>query len=163
MRSIKIILTASLVAVLLLTLCACGGGEQASAPAPSAPGAEGNTETAETASAPASVDVDLTQLSSTMVYSEVYNIMMAPEDYVGKIIRMNGECVSAYYEPTDATYYSIIIQDATACCAQGIEYVLGDGQAYPEDGGEATVTGRFESYDENGTTWYHLVDASVTA
>ena len=163
MRSIKIILTASLVAVLLLTLCACGGGEQASAPAPSAPGAEGNAETAEAASAPAAVDVDLTQLSSTMVYSEVYNIMMAPEDYVGKIIRMNGACVSAYYEPTDATYYSIIIQDATACCAQGIEYVLGSGQAYPEDGGEATVTGRFESYDEEGATWYHLVDASVNA
>ena len=157
MKSIKTLFPASLLTVLLLTLCACGGGEQASAPAQ-----ETDTETVP-ASAPAAVDVDLTQLSSTMVYSEVYNIMMAPEDYVGKVIRMNGECVSAYYEPTDATYYSIIIQDATACCAQGIEYVLGDGQAYPEDGGEATVTGRFESYDENGTTWYHLVDASVTA
>ena len=155
MKSIKTLFSASLLTVLLLTLCACGGGEQASAPAQ-------ETDT-ETVSASAAVDVDLTQLSSTMVYSEVYNIMMAPEDYVGKVIRMNGECVSAYYEPTDATYYSIIIQDATACCAQGIEYVLGDGQAYPEDGGEATVTGRFESYDENGTTWYHLVDASVTA
>lgn len=155
MKSIKALFSASLLTVLLLTLCACGGGEQASAPAQ-------ETDT-ETVSASAAVDVDLTQLSSTMVYSEVYNIMMAPEDYVGKVIRMNGECVSAYYEPTDATYYSIIIQDATACCAQGIEYVLGDGQAYPEDGGEATVTGRFESYDENGTTWYHLVDASVTA
>ena len=109
------------------------------------------------------VDVDLTKLSSTFVYSEVYNIMMAPDDYVGKVIRMNGECVSAYYEPTDATYYSIIIQDATACCAQGIEYVLTDGQTYPDDGGNATVTGRFEPYDEEGTTWYHLVDASVNA
>ena len=155
MKRMKTPLTALLLAVLLLTLCACGGEEQASAPAP-----ESNSEAA---SAPAAVDLDLTQLSSTMVYSEVYNIMMAPEDYVGKIIRMEGQCVSSYYEPTDATYYSIIIQDATACCAQGIEYVLGDGQAYPEDGGEATVTGRFESYDENGTTWYHLVDASVTA
>ena len=157
MKSIKTLFSASLLTVLLLTLCACGGGEQASAPAQ-----ETDTETVP-ASAPAAVDVDLTQLSSTMVYSEVYNIMMAPEDYVGKIIRMNGECVSAYYEPTDATYYSIIIQDATACCAQGIEYVLTDGQAYPEDGGEATVTGRFESYDEDGTTWYHLVDACVNA
>ena len=155
MKPMKTLLTALLLAVLLLTLCACGGGEQASAPAPESG--------AGTASAPAAVDVDQTQLSSTMVYSEVYNIMMAPEDYVGKIIRMEGQCVSAYYEPTDATYYSIIIQDATACCAQGIEYVLTDGQAYPEDGGEATVTGRFESYDEDGTTWYHLVDASVNA
>ena len=155
MKPMKTLLTALLLAVLLLTLCACGGGEQASAPAPES--GDG------TASAPVAVDVDLTQLSSTMVYSEVYNIMMAPEDYVGKIIRMEGQCVSAYYEPTDATYYSIIIQDATACCAQGIEYVLTDGQTYPEDGGNATVTGRFEPYDEEGTTWYHLVDASVNA
>ena len=155
MKSIRTLFAASLLTVLLLSLCACGGGEQASAPAQ-----ETGTETA---SAPAAVDVDLTQLSSTMVYSEVYNIMMAPEDYVGKVIRMNGECVSAYYEPTDATYYSIIIQDATACCAQGIEYVLTDGQTYPADGGDATVTGRFESYDEEGITWYHLVDASVNA
>ena len=155
MKPMKTLLTALLLAVLLLTLCACGGEEQASAPAP-----ESNSEAA---SAPAAVDLDLTQLSSTMVYSEVYNIMMAPEDYVGKIIRMEGQCVSSYYEPTDATYYSIIIQDATACCAQGIEYVLTDGQTYPEDGGNATVTGRFEPYDEEGTTWYHLVDASVNA
>ena len=96
-----------------------------------------------------------------MVYSEVYNIMTDPEAYIGKTIRMEGECLSAYYAPTKTTYYSVIIQDATACCAQGIEYVLPDGQAYPPDGDCATVTGRFESYDEEGTVWYHLVDASL--
>ena len=63
MKSIKTLFPASLLTVLLLTLCACGGGEQASAPAQ-------ETDT-ETVSAPAAVDVDLTQLSSTMAYSEV--------------------------------------------------------------------------------------------
>ena len=105
MKRMKTPLTALLLAVLLLTLCACGGGEQASAPV--------QEDGADAASA--AVDVDLTQLSSTMVYSEVYNIMMAPEDYVGKVIRMNGECVSAYYEPTDATYYSIICLTIASC------------------------------------------------
>ena len=39
------------------------------------------------------VDVDLTRLSSTMVYSEVYNMMYAPDDYIGKTIKMTGQFV----------------------------------------------------------------------
>ena len=145
--------SSALLPVLLLILCACGGGAAGDAAADVSPAAD----------APAAVDLDLTQLSSTMVYSEVYNIMTRPEDYVGQTIRMEGQCLSAYYEPTKTTYYSIVVQDATACCAQGIEYILSDGQTYPADGGDATVVGRFESYDEEGTVWYHLVDARLEA
>ena len=36
------------------------------------------------------IDVDLTALSATAVYGEVYNMMYYPEKYVGKIIRMQG-------------------------------------------------------------------------
>lgn len=151
----KRIISSVLLFVLLLTLCACGSGAAGDAAADDAAAAN--------ATAPAAIDLDLTQLSSTLVYSEVYNIMTEPEAYLGKTIRMEGECLSAYYEPTDTTYYSVVIQDATACCAQGIEYVLSDGQDYPADGNNATVTGRFESYDEEGTVWYHLVDASLEA
>ena len=150
MKSMKTSLILILLTAVLL-LCACGGGETTAAHA---------SDSAGTAEA---VDLDLTQLSSTMVYSEVYNIMTRPEDYVGQTIRLEGQCLSAYYEPTKTTYYSIVVQDATACCAQGIEYVLTDGQSYPADGGDATVVGRFESYDEEGTVWYHLVDASLEA
>lgn len=34
------------------------------------------------------IDVDLTQLSSTMIYAEVYNMMVTPDEYVGKTVRM---------------------------------------------------------------------------
>ncbi len=33
------------------------------------------------------VDVDLAALSGTVVYSEVCNMMMAPEDYIGRKVR----------------------------------------------------------------------------
>ena len=36
------------------------------------------------------VDLDLTVLSSTMVYSEVFKMMMAPEEYEGTTIKMDG-------------------------------------------------------------------------
>ena len=42
------------------------------------------------------IDVDLTKLSSTMVYSEVYNMLYTPDDYIGKTVKMKG--AFAYYE-----------------------------------------------------------------
>ena len=36
------------------------------------------------------IDVDLTALSSTMVYAEVYNMITAPEQYRGKVVKMEG-------------------------------------------------------------------------
>jgi len=34
------------------------------------------------------IDVDLTEMSSTMIYSEVNNIMTNPDDYMGKTIKI---------------------------------------------------------------------------
>ena len=111
------------------------------------------------------VDVDLTRLSSTMVYSEVYNMMYAPDDYIGTTIKMTGQFV--YYEnpDTQAQYFTCIIGDAMACCSQGLEFVMEGDLAYPDDypelGAEITVIGEFQSYEENGMTWYHLVNARL--
>ena len=79
------------------------------------------------------VDVDLTKLSSTMVYSEVYNMMVTPDKYVGKTVRMRGQF--ALYEDAEsgARYFACIIADATACCSQGLEFVLEGNHAYPQD------------------------------
>lgn len=113
----------------------------------------------------AGVDVDLTQLSSVMVFSEVYNIMVLPQDYMGKTIRMEG--ITAIYtdEATGQKYYSCIVQDATACCAQGIEFRLkdinGKPAAYPEEGEMITVTGVFDVYAENGYQYALLTDAAL--
>ena len=61
--------------------------------------------------------------------------------------------------------YACIIADATACCAEGMEFVLEGDYTYPDDypelGAEITVIGEFQSYEENGMTWYHLVNARL--
>lgn len=107
------------------------------------------------------VDVDLTQMNATMVFAEVSNIMYMPDDYIGKIIRMNGTAVSSTDPDTGITYHAVIIQDATACCASGLDYILADGQEYPPDGAAATVTGEFELYEENGFFYCQLKNASL--
>lgn len=117
------------------------------------------------------VDVDLTVLSSTMVYSEVYNMLYNdPAHYLGKTVKARGG-FSIYQLVTDGVLqpdpvaYACIIADATACCAEGMEFVLEGDYTYPDDypelGTEITVIGEFQSYEENGMTWYHLVNARL--
>ena len=112
-------------------------------------------------------DVDLTQMSNTMVYAEVYNMMMAPEEYVGKIINMEGVFSTYYDQNEDQYYHACVIQDATACCAQGIEFVLkGNPQfpeGYPEQGDLITVSGIFELYEENGFSYCRLAEAELAS
>ena len=124
---------------------------------------ENNDEPGESVVIPSSegVDVDLTMLSSTMVYSEVYNMMYIPEDYIGKVVKMNGQY--SYYndEASGMEYYACIIQDATACCAQGIEFVPDNPEACPEEGGEVTVVGVFDTYMEGEYMYCTLRNATI--
>lgn len=111
------------------------------------------------------VDLDLTTLSSTMVYSEVYNMMYEPEDFVGKIIRMDGTFNTYHDEETGLDYYACIIQDATACCAQGVEFIPTEDYSYPADypevGDWVTVTGVFDTYQEGDYTYCTLRNAEM--
>jgi exonuclease VII large subunit len=96
-----------------------------------------------------------------MVYAEVYNIMMSPKDYIGKNIKMSGECVITPNEDFSKNYYACLIKDATACCSQGLEFELEDENSYPEEGETVTVSGVFETYEENGTLFCHLENAKL--
>ena len=107
------------------------------------------------------VDVDLTKMSATMVYSEVYNMLAVPDDYIGKTVRMSGKF--QIYEGEGRNYYVVIIPDATACCQQGMEFILADPDAYPEPGRDVTVTGVFDTYYEGESMRFcQLIDATVT-
>ena len=182
-----------LAACMTLSLCACGTDSEkdagndtpssdveVSAPTESIP-APNEQETPDEQQTPEEpeqtqtsadgVDVDLTVLSSTMVYSEVYNMLYNdPAHYFGKTVKAKGT-FSIYQLVTDGVLqpdpvsYACIISDAAACCAEGMEFVLKGDLTYPDDypelGTEITVIGEFQSYEENGMTWYHLVNARL--
>ena len=172
--------------VTALALCACGsGGETEFSPAESgsavsdaslssAPpqAAKAGTEAAASASGADGVDIDLTALSSTMVYSQVYDMLyFSPESYRGKTVKMRGsfeayQWVDKDGQPVkDKVSTACVVADATACCAEGIEFVCWDGSVYPQDypeiGTEITVTGTFQIDEEEGFTWYYLADAEM--
>ena len=109
--------------------------------------------------------VDLTTLSATMVYAEVYNMMMYPEQYEGKTIKMKGEFITFDNPATKRVTTGCLIMDATACCSQGIEFVLAGDKVYPDDypevNSEIVVTGVYETYEEKGQLYCHLIDATL--
>ena len=107
------------------------------------------------------IDADLAALSGTMVYAEVYHMLTEPEQYIGKTVRMSGQCNVYHDEVTDKTYYSCIIKDATACCAQGIEFELADGYDIPEEGDEICVEGVFDIYLEGENSYCTLRNAKL--
>ena len=106
------------------------------------------------------IDVDLTALSSTMVYAEVYSIVTNPDQYVGKTIKMSGPYAVDYYDQTGLYYHFVLIEDATACCAQGLEFRRNGEYSYPHDyppeQTKIEVSGVFEHYEELGQTYYYL-------
>ena len=131
-----------------------------------------NADTASDSNAQAdsSVDIDLTAMTSDMVYSTVYQMMNDPDSYVGKTVKIAGPYYATLYEDTGIYYHFIIIEDATACCQQGMEFVWGDGShvypdEYPELDERVEVTGTFEVYKDNPDDQYQycrLGNATLT-
>ena len=138
--------------------------ESASSSAVTAPAPEHSVQLPESNTAGASdihtgmdADIDLTLLSDTVVNAEVYNMLVTPENYTDKIVRMTGEYQEYADEQTGELYHSCVIYDALACCQQGVEFVLTDGD-YPEEGTTITVVGRYETYTTPYYDYFHLVD-----
>ena len=124
-----------LIAIVCLTFSACGTG----------------------------TDIDLTTMSSTMVYSQVSNMVNKPSDYKGKVVKAKGTCGIYTDSRTGKKYYSVVIQDATACCSQGLEFVLDDSvytdEDYPAQDEIIIVKGTISSYEENGYQYITIKDS----
>lgn len=123
------------------------------------------TEAAISSDSTGEYDVDLTVLSGTMVYSEVYNMMVQPEEYIGKTVKMSGTFATFINEEDGRYIFGCVITDATACCAQGIEFELTDEYQYPDDypkdGDTICVTGTFDTYLEDELTYCTLRNAKL--
>lgn len=107
------------------------------------------------------VDVDLTVLSPNMVYAEVYNMMMDPDSYLGKTIKVSGPYYPLYYDGTGNYYHYVMIEDALACCQNGMEFIWEEGihtypDEYPKEDEIIEIVGELKSYKEEQYIYYYL-------
>ncbi len=140
---------------LLLTASLCSCGEKKSETEPKASAAVSSS----------GFDVDLTELNSQMVYAQVYDMVTKPDDYMGQKVRAKGPFSYFKDEQTGKEYFAVLISDATACCSQGIEFVLDGEHTYPDDypalETEITVSGDFNYYKEGVNTYCQLLNAKI--
>lgn len=96
------------------------------------------------------VDYDLTNMNKDMVYALIFQLMDDPTPYVGKTFRMIGPYQSMYYDAAKRDYHYCIVEDALACCTQGLEFdLVNTQQTYPQDGEEIILEGTIETYRNN--------------
>lgn len=109
--------------------------------------------------------LDLTEYDGNMVYTTVYDMMFNGDQYLGQVIKVRG--IFGYYkdEDTGDEFFEVVISDATACCSQGIEFVLDGEYTYPDDypklGTDITVTGVFDYYTEGHGIYLQLLHADM--
>lgn len=158
----KKIISIMLALVLALSFVACSKNSDKNENSTSKTTTENTTKVTETTTEAKSVDLDLTALSSTVIYSEVYNMLISPDDYKGKIIKMKGQFNQYTDEETGKIYNAVIIPDATACCQQGLEFQLAD-KSNPnfEQGTEITVEGSFNTYSDGKFIYCYLENAQI--
>ena len=108
-------------------------------------------------------EVDLTTLSVQMSYAQLSNMMLSPEEYAGKTVKLKGRFAHAAEETRE--FFVCYLLDATACCSQSLEFETDESfdfpAGYPAQDSEITVFGVFDTYRYNGFTMYRLLHAEV--
>ena len=130
--------------LLFLLLTGCGGGEKA----------EKKAEEMK------KVDLDLTQMSTTLAYAQVCDISADPTDYIGKSIRMAGYVDQIEDDTTGKVYYACFVLDGTGCCTASLEFSLeheaGEKKEYPSLWSDIVIEGSLVSYEEDGDSFCRI-------
>ena len=106
---------------------------------------------AEDSSGKKKYDIDISRMSGTMVYGQVYQMVMYPSKYLGKHIKMKGIFSSYYDEEQERRFYGCVIQDALACCSQGLAFELAKPRKL------ITITGDFDFESDEGGGGFPII------
>ena len=110
------------------------------------------------------IDVDLTKMNANMIYSYIFEMVVDPDSYTGKTIKVSGFFYSVVDQESGERYYAVIIPDALACCKQGMEFKWLGEHSYPEDypaeNQEITITGTYKTDTMEGDITYSYLEVS---
>ncbi len=111
-------------------------------------------------------DIDLTAMGSTAVDREIYQMVANPQDYQGKTVKISGSYSLIQSAETGRDYHLLLLAGETACCSQGIEFILtGEAVApedYPTPGQRIEFTGVYQTYEALGIANFYLATDQIT-
>ena len=92
------------------------------------------------------VELDLSKMNADFVYAFIFQIVVEPEKYEGKTIRMTGTFETFYDNEPYGRHDYCIITDVLACCAQGLEFESAKVSGI-EPGQKITISGTLKLRD----------------
>lgn len=92
------------------------------------------------------VELDLSKMKADLAYAFIFQIIVEPEKYEGKTIRMTGTFEIFYDNEPYGRHDYCIITDVLACCAQGLEFESAKVSGV-EPGQKITVSGTLKLRD----------------
>lgn len=104
---------------------------------------------------------DLTEMSSTMIFSQVYDLIINPINYEGSTFKIQGEYEFYTIPETTDTVYFIVIMDAAGCCPQGLEVRFPGDVAPPDEFCEVIIEGTSLSEVDGIYTYVHIDVSSL--
>ena len=117
----------------------------------SAAGCSGNSADAEAEK----IDIDFTQLSTTVAAAEYGNVMAQPSKYLGQTLKVSGQFFSEPVVEFDRYFHYITVWQGDACCPPSVFEIklIGDNVTdddYPKQRVMIEVTGVLSKYEEQG-------------
>ena len=92
------------------------------------------------------VEIDLSKMNADLAYAFIFQIVVEPEKYEGKTVRMTGTFETFYDNEPYGRHDYCIITDVLACCAQGLEFENAKVSGI-EPGQKITVSGTLKLRD----------------
>lgn len=103
------------------------------------------------------VDIDFSSMNKTMTTAQMSSIYNAPEDYVGKTVRLTATYQKYHSDDTNKDYNIAFGYDDTGCCAAwNIEFY---GDSVPEsieDYTTVSMVGKLSQYEEGGQKYMFI-------
>ncbi|HHU03176.1 MAG TPA: hypothetical protein GXZ91_08635 [Christensenellaceae bacterium] len=106
---------------------------------------------------PLTIQHDLSRLSSTMAYAQLYDMLCNPEQYVGSAVKLKGPYMPYQSEDGEIMHF-ILVFDMQGCCELSLEMLptRGANIEYPEMNTEIEVEGLFDICNDNGLRFVAL-------
>ena len=113
------------------------------------------------------IDIDFTQLSTTVAVAEYGNIMTQPRDYLGQTFKVSGLFFSEPVAEFDRYFHYITVWQGDSCCPPSVFEIklAGDNitdDDYPKQRVMIEVTGVLSKYEEQGWQIVYLAVDELT-
>jgi len=106
------------------------------------------------------VDIDLSELSMTMMQAEYQRIFSNAEEHIGKTIKVYGSYYTMQIDNAGNIAHFVIVIPGDACCQLGFEFKRDDGSVFPDDypvqNSMILITGTLDVYEQFGASYIYI-------